>query len=267
MQARAGMLVPRSSRRLGEFQTVSSAFLEESGPLPPKLLKAEVEIVATLRQLLQNHDPLIIQFHERSQRFQSYVVEVDQQRARIALDEIMPTDGERFLKQGEHFAVEAFRDGVRVAWECAHGVQIGQHQGAPCYWAPLPTEMIYHQRRGAFRAPLKQMEQIKVVLASDKLQEPLQGQLLDISATGCKLRFTGDLSHQLQNGQVHESMTAHLPFGTVTTAVELRHVEYEAKINITFVGIRFYQINGLEQRQVERFVYQLQREARRTESD
>ncbi|MGP0172377.1 flagellar brake protein [Pseudomonas sp. NCHU5208] len=246
---------------------MSSAFQEESGPQPPKLLKAQVEIIATLRQLLQNHDPLIIQFHERSQRFQSYVVEIDQQRARIALDEIIPTDGERFFKQGESFSVEAFRDGVRVAWKCEHSVQVGQHDGAPCYWAPLPTEVIYHQRRGAFRASLKQTDLVKVVLAGDKLREPLQGQLLDISATGCKLRFAGDLSQQLQNGQVHENLTAYLPFGTVTTAVELRHVDYQAKIDTTFVGTRFYRINGLEQRQVERFVYQLQREARRTESD
>lgn len=34
-----------------------------------------------------------------------------------------------------------------------------------------------------------------------------------------------------------------------------------------FVGTRFYRMSGLEQRQVERFVYQLQREARRTEGD
>ena len=246
---------------------MSSAFLEESGPQPPKLLKAQVEIIATLRQLLQNHDPLIIQFHERSQRYQSYVVEIDRDRARIALDEIIPTDGERFLKQGEGFSVEAFRDGVRVAWKCEHSIQIGQHDGAPCYWAPLPSEVIYHQRRGAFRAQPKQTAPIKVMLFGDKLREPLQGLLLDISATGCKLRFAGDLSALLQNGQVHERLTAHLPFGTMTTAVELRHVQYDAKLDTTFVGTRFYRINGLEQRQVERFVYQLQREARRTEGD
>ncbi|VXC31216.1 Flagellar brake protein YcgR [Pseudomonas sp. 8Z] len=246
---------------------MSSAFNEGNGPQPPKLLKTPAEIVATLRLLLQHHDPLLIQFHERSQRFQSYVVDIDRERSRIALDEIIPTDGERFFKQGESFSVEAFRDGVRVAWKCEHSVQIGQHDGAPCYWTPLPAEMIYHQRRSAFRAALKQTDLIKVVLSSDKLHEPLTGHLLDISATGCKLRFAGDQSQQLQNGQVHERLTAQLPFGAMTTAVELRHVQYEAKIDCTFVGTRFFDLGGLEQRNVERFVYQLQREARRTESD
>lgn len=246
---------------------MSSAFHEANAPQPPKVLKAPMEIIATLRQLQQNHDPLIIQFKDRSQRFQSYLVEIDRERNRLALDEIIPTDGERFLKQGEAFAVEAYRDGVRVAWECEHGVQFGEFEGAPCYWAPMPLEAIYHQRRSAFRAQLKQTDLLKVVLAGDKLREPLQGHLLDISATGCKLRFAGNLSQQLHNGQVHERLTVQLPLGPMTCAVELRHVQYEDKVDMTFIGTRFFRISGLEQRQVERFVYQLQREARRTESD
>ncbi|HEY1027629.1 MAG TPA: flagellar regulator YcgR PilZN domain-containing protein [Pseudomonas sp.] len=246
---------------------MSSAFNDESGPQPPKVLKAPVEIIATLRQLQQNHDPLVIQFKDRSQRFQSYLVEIDRDRARIALDEIIPTDGERFFRQGESFKVEAFRDGVRVAWSCEHDVQVGEFEGAPCYWAPLPLEVIYHQRRSAFRAQLKQSDLVRVVLNGDKLREPIPGHLLDISATGCKLRFAGNLTQQLSNGQVHERLTAQLPFGAMTCAVELRHVQYEDKVDMTFVGTRFHRMNGLEQRQVERFVYQLQREARRTESD
>lgn len=246
---------------------MSNAFKEENAPLPPRLLKTPVEIISTLRQLQQNHDPLLIQFQDRSQRFQSYLVEIDRERNQVALDEIIPSDGERFLKQGEVFSVEAYRDGVRIAWQCDALVQLGEFEGVPCYWAPLPAEVIYHQRRSAFRAQLKQTDWVKVVLASDSLRAPLHGHLLDISATGCKLRFSGDLRAQLHNGQVHEGFTAELPFGAMTTAVELRHVQYEEKIDMTFIGTRFYRMSGLEQRQVERFVYQLQREARRTESD
>lgn len=68
---------------------MSSAFNDESGPQPPKVLKTSVEIIATLRQLQQNHDPLVIQFKDRGQRFQSYLVEIDKDRARLALDEII----------------------------------------------------------------------------------------------------------------------------------------------------------------------------------
>jgi len=252
---------------LGECWSVSNPFIEDDGPQPPKVLKAPVEIVANLRQLQQNHDPLIISFPERSQRFQSYVIDVDRERSRVVLDEIIPSDGERLLQNGEPFRVEAFHDGVRVAWECRGSVEITEHEGVRCYVSPMPEEVHYHQRRNAFRAALKQSEQITVELAGDKLRTPLQGLLLDISATGCKLRIPGDVSSSLQAGQVYERFTARLPFGAMTTPIEVRHIQYEGKLDITFIGARFYRMNGLEQRQVERFVYQLQREARRFDSD
>ena len=75
---------------------MSNPFTEDDGPQPPKVLKAPMEIVATLRLLQQAHDPLIITFHERSQRFQSYLVEVDRDSSRLTLDEIIPNDGERY---------------------------------------------------------------------------------------------------------------------------------------------------------------------------
>ena len=99
------------------------------------------------------------------------------------------------------------------------------------------------------------------------MRTAIPGHLLDISATGCKLRFPGNISSSLQAGQVYERFTARFPFGAMTTAIEMRHVQYEEKLDTTFVGARFHRINGQEQRLVERFVYQLQREARRFESD
>ncbi|MHA6494584.1 flagellar brake protein [Pseudomonas borbori] len=252
---------------LGEYWTVSNPFIEEDGPQPPKVLKTPVEVVANLRQLQQNHDPLIITFHERSQRFQSYLIDVDRDRNRLVLDEMIPRDGERFLQNGEPFHIEAFHEGVRVAWECVHSSEITEHEGARCYISPMPEEVHYHQRRNAYRAPVKQGEQVVVELAGDKLSKALSGHLLDISATGCKLRFAGNIAASLQSGQVYQRLTVRLPFGAMTTAIELRHVQYAEKVDTTFAGARFYRMSGLEQRQVERFVYQLQREARRVDSD
>ncbi|WPC06570.1 flagellar regulator YcgR PilZN domain-containing protein [Pseudomonas benzenivorans] len=226
-----------------------------------------MEIVATLRLLQQAHDPLIITFHERSQRFQSYLVEVDRDSSRLTLDEIIPNDGERYLLNGESFRIEAFHEGVRVAWECPQTVQITEHQGARCYLSPMPEEVHYHQRRNAFRAQLRLSEQLKVELAGSRLKSPLNGQMLDISATGCRLRMPGDVTQRMQTGQVYERFTAELPFGAMTTSVELRHMQYEEKVDATFMGLRFHRLSGLEQRQVERFVYQVQREARRVEGD
>ncbi len=54
------------------------------------------EIAANLRLLLESHDPLIITFHERAQRFQSYLLEVDRDSNVMALDEMIPVMANAF---------------------------------------------------------------------------------------------------------------------------------------------------------------------------
>nr|WP_280639937.1 flagellar brake protein [Pseudomonas sp. RGM2987] len=226
-----------------------------------------MEISGNLRMLEESHDPLIITFHERTQRFQTYLVNVDRENNTIALDEMIPRDGERFLLAGEPFRVEGFHDGVRIAWEGNGPLTIDESKGDRCYRGALPEEVVYHQRRNAFRAALKLTQLVSVELGGDKLKSPASGKLLDISATGCKLRFEGDITERLQLGQVYERFIAALPFGNMTAPVELRHLHFEERINTTFAGVRFHNVSGLVQRQVERFVYQLQREARRFDKD
>lgn len=240
---------------------MSTPFTESTGPQPPKLLKTAVEVFVNLRQLQQSHDPLVISFPERSQHFQSYLVEVDRERGLLALDELVPNDGERFIKNGESFNVEGFHEGVRIAWKCEQKIQIGELEGARCYWSALPNEVIYHQRRNAFRAPIKQGPSISIELAGNKLSKGIKGQLLDMSATGCKLRFQSDLNNRLQSGEVYD-LSLQLPFGSITCAAELRYMSYQDKLDVTFAGLRFFRLEGLAQRQIERFVFQLQRDAR-----
>lgn len=246
---------------------MSNPFLDEDGPQPPKVLSAPLEIFTNLRLLQQHNDPLVITFKDRNQRFQSFVVEANRERGVLALDELVPNDGERFLKNGEAFRVEGFHDGVRIAWDCEDPIEIGELEGARCYWCHLPEKIIYHQRRSAFRAQLAQAQMVNIELNGKRLNRPIKGQMLDISATGCRLRFPGDITNVLQPGQVYESLSASLPVGNLSTSVEARHVRFDEKVEMTFVGARFHRLGGLESRQVERFVYQLQREARRTDKD
>ncbi|MBB4866153.1 c-di-GMP-binding flagellar brake protein YcgR [Pseudomonas nitritireducens] len=246
---------------------MSNLFVEENGPQPPKTLKAPVEIHASLRTLMDSHDPLLITFEGRSQRFQSFVVEVNRERNIVALDELIPNDGERFLQAGEDFRIEGFHEGVRIAWECKQSAFFAEIDGARCYWLPVPEQMLYHQRRNAFRAPVGQGQPVPVEISGSKLKNPVKGNLIDISATGCKIRLEGNVTDRLQPGQVYEQLTARLPFGAITVEVELRHVSFEEKVGYSFAGVRFHQMSGLVQRNVERFVYQLQREARRFDKD
>ena len=108
---------------------MSNALNAEDAPQPPKVLTTPLEIAGNLRMLQESHDPLIITFHERTQRFQSYVVDVDRENNSIALDEMIPRDGERFLLAGEPFRIEGFHEGVRIAWESNGPLTIDESNG------------------------------------------------------------------------------------------------------------------------------------------
>jgi c-di-GMP-binding flagellar brake protein YcgR len=244
---------------------VSNPFAEDEGPQPPQILKTSLEIHTNLRLLLDNRIPLLLRFAERSQRYQTFLVAIDREKGWIALDELIPNDGERIMLSGESFHVEGYYEGVRIAWNNNHPIHLGELDEARCYWAPLPDEMLYHQRRNAYRASLIG-QPIGAELSGKAIKKPLEGKLLDMSATGCKLSFKGNVQSGLQAGQVYEQLSAKLPFGPITTAAELRHVFFDEKLDLTFCGMRFHRISGQTQRQIERFVYQLQREARRDQA-
>nr|WP_272883049.1 flagellar brake protein [Stutzerimonas stutzeri] len=227
-------------------------------------MTAPLEIYANLRPLLDNNIPLTLRFHERSQRYQSYLVEMNRETGWIALDELIPNDGERLLLQGEAFNVEGFYEGARIFWTSQQDVHLGEIDGARCYWIPTPAELTYHQRRNAYRAQLKELA-VTAQLGGAAVRNALEGRLLDISATGCKLSIKGNQGN-LQTGQVYE-LAAKLPIGTIQTEVELRHLVVDEKLDMTMCGLRFHRLSGLTQRQIERLVYQLQRDARRDNTD
>lgn len=244
---------------------MSSLFVEDNGPQPPKILRTAPEVFATLRILLDNHTPLQLRFTGRSVRYQTYLIDINREKGWLALDELVPNDGERLLVANEPFEIEGFQEGVRIAWDNGHEVHLGELDDARCYWTAIPTEVLYHQRRNAYRAQLFG-QPIGAALNAKTFRSPLEGKLLDMSATGCKVSFAGDLQQRLQTGQVYEQLSASLPVGAIATAVELRHVVFDEKLNMTFCGMRFHRTAGLMQRTIERFVYQLQREARRDQA-
>ena len=182
---------------------------------PPQVYRSKGEILACLRPAQQQHIPLRITFNRQGQQFQSFVVEIDEAKGLIALDEFIPREAERLLEQGQSFRVDSFHEGIKVTWQIDRPVEFSELDGNRCYWIGLPTELTYHQRRNAYRVKL----------------------LLTQPAT----------------------------IGAINTPVTIRHVACPDRLEYSDVGVCFDNLSGAAQRQIERFVYQLQRENRRFE--
>lgn len=240
--------------------------IEEKADQGPVTFREPIEIAGHLRTLATHKERVSLVFEGLPTTRHGYTVllAVDRERKLMALDEVVPIEGERHLGAGHAFSAEGYHEGVRMAWTSQNYlVKRGSLEGVPCFWIDLPDELEYHQRRDAYRAPLKRTQSPNVNLAGSRLSPSLVGKLLDISATGCKLQFPGNLSDYLQSGTIYERLSIALPDATLVVAVELRHLYYDRSRDASMVGMRFYEISGYEQRQVERYVFQLQRESRR----
>ncbi|WP_323147786.1 flagellar brake protein [Pseudomonas oryzihabitans] len=244
---------------------MQGASASQNAPQPPQVYRSKGEILACLRPAQQQHIPLRITFSRQDQQFQSFVVEIDETKGLIALDEFIPREAERLLEQGRPFRVDSFHEGIRVTWQIDRPVQFSELDGNRCYWVELPSELTYHQRRNAYRVKLLLTQPATAELSQIDSQVQLRGQLIDLSATGCKLRFPGNVTHLLQPGQLVQSFTAELPIGAINTPINIRHVACTERMEHSEVGVSFHNLGGAAQRQIERLVYQLQRENRRFE--
>ncbi|MEB2519318.1 flagellar regulator YcgR PilZN domain-containing protein [Pseudomonas sp. YuFO20] len=236
---------------------------------PHQVLSTPLEIASTLQLLVQTRAPLTLTFPQQGKSFRTYLVQVDSDRDTLVLDEIISHEAAVFLEDGAPYRIESSHGGVLIAWECSSYVRSCAKAGLHCYQMSMPNVVMYFQRRNAFRATLRSAQRIDILLDGDKLRRSgaLRGRLLEISATGCRVSFGGNLEDQLRIGCIYERMSASAPLDVNLTMLEIRHLRYEARIDRTFAGVRFHNLSGLMQRKVQSFVNQLQREARRAEKD
>ncbi|MBL4833736.1 MAG: flagellar brake protein [Pseudomonas sp.] len=246
---------------------MSTLFNQEAGPQPPRDVRSPIEILSLLKNIQQHRDHLTITFADRAQKFQSFIVQIDTDKKLLWIDEMMPREGDRFATAGEAFRVDAWHEGVHMRWQCA-GVERLMLDGVATYCSALPDEMVYHQKRGAFRATVRRSLELAVHLGHAKRDVALDGTLVDISATGCKVRFPGDCTHQLPPGDLFERCSLELPeAGRIVLSIEMRHAQYDSGIDETHAGLAFRQTQATAQRHIDRFVNYLQREARRLEKE
>lgn len=237
-------------------------FNDNSRPQPPQILTSAIEVNNVLQSLIKKNNALTLIFPRQELRCLSYVVAADRERSLLALDELVPEHANNLMRNGEPFLVEAELDGVKINWRCDQPATASNLEGNLCYWFNFPDALRYHQRRNAFRADTLPGQPINLFISV----AGLEGRLTDLSATGCKARFPG-LETGLAAAQFHEQARLMLPDSPVELTLEVRHLSLREASNESLVGFRFHNTSGNTQRAIERYVYQLQREARRASDD
>lgn len=232
------------------------------------LITRKASIFGVLRSLQKHRSPLTITFRGHAkQTYTSIVLKVDLDEGYFILDEIAPPSGHQRVMDGGIFSIQANDKGVQVAFGNNKVVGAGRNDGAAIYKIPLPKQLLYKQRRDAYRAHIALADQVEVKLISYERQKPLVGRIIDISSTGCKIEFPYLVDPAFEDMEVFDEVSFDLPeaeFDTsVLCAAEARRAVYFEDKHTTQCGFRFLNPDGRNQREIDRFVAYLQREARR----
>lgn len=252
----------------------SAAMAKPQASLPEKrednrkhLVTRQASIFAVLRSLQKHRSPLTLTFDNNpKQTYTSIILKVDLDEGYFLMDEIAPPSGHHLAVEGKSFSVRGNDKGVQVVFNDNTVTGVGRNNGAAVYKVTLPSRLLYKQRRDAYRAHIALADQAEIKLTSYERQKPLVGRIVDISSTGCKVEFPYLVEPVFEELEVFDEVGFDLPkeFDTsVICAAEARRAVYYDDKQITQCGFRFINPDGRNQREIDRFVAYLQREARR----
>lgn len=237
------------------------------GVVGVRSLTNKQQIFSILSSVQKSRTPITIKFEGSDKYFTSIILKTDLDRDHLIIDEIAPEEGHVLAMQNLPFSIRGSHGGVSLFFRPNIISGSGTENGIAFYSIPLPEEMIYQQRRGSFRALVPRALNTQATLSSEERNQTLTGRLFDISITGCRINFEGEIEPELVRTEVFERVEIKLSDGnSIHYPLKLKHASFSREMKETTCGFEFMGIDKAGQRIVDRFVYFLQREARRLET-
>ncbi|MGK0247988.1 MAG: c-di-GMP-binding flagellar brake protein YcgR [Oleispira sp.] len=241
-----------------EESTIEESTIEEIND--KYYLDNKEDIYGALSKIILMKQPVFITIEGSDETFTSAITHANLKNSSFLLDQVAPLIGNDLIRTGSRFSVLADSHGVKIEFDMTG--RINYQPTDQQYRVEFPTQVLYLQRRTAYRVMIPPAHQILVKLKMEDEGEHLVGQLADISSSGFKALFKGDCLERLKNTQ--DIPIARIRFNdqnTMDCSLIARHV-IATKNGDTQAGFAFNLISGIGQRFLDRLVGELQWEER-----
>lgn len=220
------------------------------------------EAAQVFKVLRDQRAELQLRFDGETQTYKAKVL--DLKGSTVLIEDIQPREGMRLLREGRAFAMAARIDGMYV-----HAVQNRAHKAdsernVPFFHMQLPGNMLCQQRRRAtrFRLPLRVAANgARVILfPAGKGAKPLPGNIIDISAGGCRAEFTDCRFRPIHDDDPLDGCALSIPnLLELKAKAAIRHSSFDTKRHVLTCGIEFTEMEVTDRRRLEQFVQSLAR--------
>jgi c-di-GMP-binding flagellar brake protein YcgR len=225
---------------------VSSQFLTDKG-----------EIERVFRIFRDQCSPVQLRFGRVEDEYTARVLEVTAHQ--FLLEDIRPRNGMKLMRDQEPFSLAGRVDGIYARVSEVRVLKTAEDRGIPYFVLNLPTELLYQQRRRAarFRLPLS-VSRDSARLTLHRPERALSGNLVDISAGGCRAVFDVKSDPEIQSDEVVERSEIDVPnLLSLTLRTVIRHCSYNRKKGQVACGIEFTEMHVRDRRRLEQFIQKI----------
>ena len=237
--------------------------MESVDPNEKNFLTSPEEIYRAIQRLIRYAQSVSIQFEGVEERYASAITKVDLKTKAFAFDKLVPDAGNEHVRKGKRMKVVADFRGILVEFDIAGKLKYRSQSEE--YIAGFPDKMLYLQRRSAYRAIVPRTYTVYVILRSNSSDKEIKGRLQDISGTGFKAYFKGEVVTELKDIANFDESTLHVGDESMDCGLDAKHALYNADKDMTFCGFSFQPLSGMKQRYVDQLVQKLQWEEQRKE--
>lgn len=197
----------------------------------------------------------------RLAKLNSGIVDVDPDAHRFACDAFLPKEANALMTPGVKVRFSLTHQGIRHQFEALYNDK-DPSRSEDLHWFSFPKGIEQVQLRDAFRVKLSQISSIKVTLTHDS-NPTLSGGLVDLSASGMRVKIQGFLDPKPERGEIYSACHLALSDGTpIVCGGKLMHWQVEQERKVTYLGVQFTELDGNTQRTLNWFLTDMQRKSR-----
>lgn len=222
-------------------------------------VKSKSEISSLLTRLSKNHTLLSILVNGSSKMFGSMILEVNEDKRYLVLDELYPRNEFKNSLLNTKLSIATQLDGIEIRFT-VNVEAIADRDDIDYYRVSYPAFIYHHQRRTSFRANAGLSDSMPIALSTQN-DVLLHAELRDISLGGVSARINSPTADLLAVGDEIPTCIIHISDGKkIVSSLEIARIEDATSTHSVRIGARFIHISATDRHELSKLIAKLDRE-------
>lgn len=235
----------------------------EATPQADKVTEPQ-RILEILKSLQDARALLTVTVKGSGKLYNSILIDINAVNGCFTVDRLYPENSHRVALKAGRLSIHALLNGIEISFSGRLINAVGDNKDA-LYELSLPEKLFYRQRRASYRVPVSVARGIQVSFSNPE-GHACNGVLSNLSIGGLCAQFDkGIVNFPLSQGLRLPSCRILLPGAQkIETEFELCFVYQDTAYNYVRVGGKFLSLQKFEERDIQRYIMQLEREILKT---